>query len=287
MQSSRSDLESLHFSPTAPGEALSQSNFGKMLTSNPSHDISQKKLNEYLFKMVRYRHMDFELARFIMAKAILSPKQLYQHTKRSKQIKNQWHRDDPCITAVNIFVLVICALVINIVSSSSYNPLHILFEWLITSFVFVFLHFLAYGAIIAACTKLIAEKYLRKEESISMHSPQGGHTVEPMYSFDIHCNGFIPVVLFNYVGNVSKSLALISLKSDTFDGFWHAQVVGLHLQYAIYNGISFKWSLCSKHVILFLSDFQRLFYSSFHNKASQVPDTYSGYMLTYGPLHDC
>ena len=50
--------------------------------------MSQRKLNEYLFKAVRYRHMDFELARFIMLKSITSPKQLYLHTKRSKQIRN-------------------------------------------------------------------------------------------------------------------------------------------------------------------------------------------------------
>ena len=38
-----------------------------------AHDVSSRKLNEYLFKMVRYRHMDFELARFIMIKSIISP----------------------------------------------------------------------------------------------------------------------------------------------------------------------------------------------------------------------
>ena len=38
-----------------------------------AHDVSSRKLNEYLFKAVRYRHMDFELARFLMIKSILSP----------------------------------------------------------------------------------------------------------------------------------------------------------------------------------------------------------------------
>ena len=58
-------------------------------TSNKAaHDVSSRKLNEYCFKMVRYRHMDMELARFIMIKSILAPSQLYMHTKRSKQIKN-------------------------------------------------------------------------------------------------------------------------------------------------------------------------------------------------------
>ena len=48
------------------------------------HEVSSRKLNEYLFKMVRYRHMDFDLACFLMIKSITDPKQLYLHTKRSK-----------------------------------------------------------------------------------------------------------------------------------------------------------------------------------------------------------
>ena len=190
-------------SPTAPGEALSHSPLGQQLTSSPSHDISQKKLNEYLFKMMRPRHMDFELAKLILIKSIISPKQLYLHTKRSKQIKNQWHRDDPCVTAVNVLLLLFCALLINISNPSSYNPVHLLMQWLVTSFCFVFLHFIVYGVIISLITKNIAEKFLRKDERSQMHSPAGGHLIEPMYSFDIHCNGFFPVILFNYFGNVS------------------------------------------------------------------------------------
>jgi hypothetical protein len=53
-------------------------------TLKSAHDLSSRKLNEYLFKAVRYRHMDLELARFIMIKSLVSPKQLYLHTKRSK-----------------------------------------------------------------------------------------------------------------------------------------------------------------------------------------------------------
>lgn len=190
-------------SPTAPGEALSHDPLSQQITSSPSHEISQKKLNEYLFKMVRYRHMDFELARLILIKSILSPKQLYQHTKRSKQIKNQWHRDDPCVTTVNIALLIICALLMNLVDPNIHNPINLVFDWIITSFCFVLLHFIVYGVIIACSTKIIAEKYLRKDERNQIHSPAGGHLIEPMYSFDIHCNGFFPVILFFYFGNVS------------------------------------------------------------------------------------
>ena len=42
-------------------------------STQTAHDLSMRKLNEYMFKAVRYRHMDFELARFLMIKSILSP----------------------------------------------------------------------------------------------------------------------------------------------------------------------------------------------------------------------
>ena len=68
-------------------EDRSNDTSGKPVPSQ-AHDVSSRKLNEYLFKAVRYRHMDLELARFIMIKSLVSPKQLYLHTKRSKLIKN-------------------------------------------------------------------------------------------------------------------------------------------------------------------------------------------------------
>lgn len=75
-----------HGSIIKGGTTQDNSNENSSLKS--AHDISSRKLNEYLFKAVRYRHMDLELARFIMIKSLVSPKQLYLHTKRSKQIKN-------------------------------------------------------------------------------------------------------------------------------------------------------------------------------------------------------
>ena len=38
-----------------------------------SHELSNRKLNEYMFKIVRYRHMDLELAKFLMIKSLVSP----------------------------------------------------------------------------------------------------------------------------------------------------------------------------------------------------------------------
>ena len=61
----------------------------------------------------------------------------------------------------------------------------------------------------AAIARFIAHKYLRSnEDGKKLHAPAGGHEVEPMYAFDIHCNGFFPMILFFYFGNVSHKRQL-------------------------------------------------------------------------------
>ena len=130
-----------------------------------AHEMSQRKLNEYLFKAVRYRHMDFELARFIMLKSITSPKQLYLHTKRSKQIRNQWHRDDPCLTSLNVTFLVLCAFLICLSYPRGLSLDSLLLEWIITSACFVVTHFVFLGILMASSTRKFAHSYLRESSS--------------------------------------------------------------------------------------------------------------------------
>ena len=122
----------------------------------------------------------------------------------------------------------------NISNPNSYNPINFVVQWLVTSICFVLLHFIVYGVMISLITKTIAEKFLRKDERSQMHSPAGGHTIEPMYSFDIHCNGFFPVILFNYFGNVSvvflnfDDVYYLSLVPD--DAIWFEPVVEFYFQ---------------------------------------------------------
>lgn len=154
------DLEGSPTSLTSPYKKT-ESREDRGSYEKSAHDVSGRKLNEYLFKAIRYRHMDFELARFIMIKSILSPKQLYLHTKRSKQIKNQWHRDDPCLTSCNVAFLVFCALLVCLSQPRfGFSLGSLLLEWLITSFCFVVLHFLVFGVVMAAVTRYVAHKHL-------------------------------------------------------------------------------------------------------------------------------
>ena len=138
--------------------------------------------------------MDFELARFIMIKSIISPKQLYLHTKRSKQIKNQWHRDDPCLTSVNVTFLLLCAFLVCLAMSPArrgFSLGSLLLDWMILSFCFVVIHFVLYGVGVAALSRFIAHKYLRRQSGDTapkspgtagsasskggLHAPAGGH----------------------------------------------------------------------------------------------------------------
>mmetsp|Transcript_5724 Transcript_5724/g.7718 ORF Transcript_5724/g.7718 Transcript_5724/m.7718 type:complete len:144 (-) Transcript_5724:268-699(-) len=130
------------------------------------------------------------------------------HTKRSKQIKNQWHRDDPCLTSVNVAFLVLCAFLVCLSYPRGLSLGSLLFEWLFTSLAFVLVHFVFFGMVMAALSRWVAHKYLSDNElggglnpGAKPHVPQGGHQVEPLYAFDIHCNGFFPVILFCYFGN--------------------------------------------------------------------------------------
>ena len=129
------------------------------------------------------------------------------HTKRSKQIKNQWHRDDPCLTSVNVAFLCLCAFLICLSYPRGFSLGSLLLEWVVTSLTFVVLHYILFGVGMATASRFITHRYLSDSESgnNTLHAPSGGHQVEPMYAFDIHCNGFFPFILFFYFGNVSST----------------------------------------------------------------------------------
>jgi hypothetical protein len=79
----------------------------------------------------------------------------------------------------------------------------VLLHWLTKSFCFVFIDFLLIGFILSYMTKKFAERYLRKSEKRQIHAQVVASKVEPLYAFDIHCNGFFPIILFCYFINVS------------------------------------------------------------------------------------
>mmetsp|Transcript_11427 Transcript_11427/g.7950 ORF Transcript_11427/g.7950 Transcript_11427/m.7950 type:complete len:81 (+) Transcript_11427:380-622(+) len=57
--------------------------------------------------------------------------------------------------------------------------------------------FIFIGCAIGAGYKFTIEKYLLKDTS-DLHAPKQGYKVEPLYTFDIHCNSFVPVFLITF-----------------------------------------------------------------------------------------
>lgn len=80
-------------------------------------------------------------------------------------------------------------------------------NWITTSFCLVLFHFIVWGVLMASVTRHVAQTYLQADERSKIHSAAEGHRVEPMYAFDIHCNGFFPMILIFYFGNVRFSLS--------------------------------------------------------------------------------
>eukprot|EP00347_Sterkiella_histriomuscorum_P011661 403371600 len=161
-------------------------------SQNNNYKITKKYIQHYIFKMVRYKQMDFDLAVFLMINSLKSPAKLYQHTKRLKQIRNQWHRDDPCLVSAISVLLFIIGFIYGIVLQKDF-----MIGYIICGLKMVLLHFALSGVIVSSICRWIAQQYMRKEDKVEVHKTL--NTIEPMYAFDIHCNAFFPMFVFCYV----------------------------------------------------------------------------------------
>lgn len=143
---------------------------------------------EYLRRMIQYAQMDIDYTFAQMIYLCIAPKKVYQLTSYRKQTKNQWARDDPAFVVVIVFFLMISSIAYGLaLEVGSGGFLHIMI-------LFVGIHFLLAGAIIATCSRFISNKYLRLQ---TFHGVE--QRMEWMYAFDIHCNAFFPLFLVLYV----------------------------------------------------------------------------------------
>ncbi|CDW76108.1 UNKNOWN [Stylonychia lemnae] len=177
----------------AQNQSSSDSNtLGQQQQANNNYKLTKKYIKHYIFKMVRPKQMDFDLALFLMINSLKSPAKLYQYTKRLKQIRNQWHRDDPCLVSSIIVILFIIGITYGIVLQKDFVT-----GYLQIAMKMILLHFALSGVIISFGCKFIAERYMRKEDKQSVHAAI--NSIEPMYAFDIHCNSFFPFFVFAYL----------------------------------------------------------------------------------------
>ena len=111
--------------------------------------------------------MDFDLALFLILNALKAPNKLYQHTKRLKQIRNHWHRDDPCLTAVIIGAMILLSVAYSIMVplvTKEERKCSIIVNCVYNIIKLVFIQFLLFGVLISALFKWIAETFLMKSE---------------------------------------------------------------------------------------------------------------------------
>mmetsp|Transcript_58961 Transcript_58961/g.120718 ORF Transcript_58961/g.120718 Transcript_58961/m.120718 type:complete len:244 (+) Transcript_58961:401-1132(+) len=146
-------------------------------------------LPEYIRRAIKYPQMDLEYTFWQMVTLCIDPKKVYKHTTWHKQTKNQWARDDPAFTVLCVGFLLVAAIAYSIAFQIT-NPwtfLRVVLGTVLFDFVFI-------GTMLATCTWVIANKYLRVHSSRDVEQE-----VEWMYSFDVHCNSFFPLFLILYV----------------------------------------------------------------------------------------
>jgi len=144
--------------------------------------------SEYMRRMIQYAQMDMSYTFAQMMYLCIAPRKVYQLTSYRKQTKNQWARDDPAFVVVLVVFLCVSAVAYSIALQV---PGASMFRILV---LFVGVHFVLHGVVLASCAWFISNKYLRVS---SFHGVE--QRMEWMYAFDIHCNSFFPLFLVLYV----------------------------------------------------------------------------------------
>lgn len=146
------------------------------------------KFSEYMRRMLQRSQMDIEYTFVQMSYLCFAPRKVYQLTSYRKQTKNQWARDDPAFVVVLVFFLFVASVAYGV----AFQVTAATYAWILTLFIAV--HFLAGGAVVATFTWFVSNKYLRLQTY--QNSDQN---IQWMYAFDIHCNSFCPVFFVLYV----------------------------------------------------------------------------------------
>jgi len=145
--------------------------------------------SEYMRRMIHYAQMDIDYTFAQLLYLCFAPRKVYQLASYRKQTKNQWARDDPGVVVVLVGFLVAAAISYGIALEvrGFFGMFRILS-------LFIGVHFVLVGSLVATLCWYIANKYLRVR---SYHGVE--QHIEWMYAFDIHCNSFFPLFLVLYV----------------------------------------------------------------------------------------
>jgi hypothetical protein len=139
----------------------------------------------YIRRAFNWRQMDLDYTLFQMLSICTSPRRLYQLSTWRKRTKNQWARDDPAFVLILAAGLLVSTLAYSVALKGSFVGFLVSALWVVLT------ELLGLGVIIALLTNQIAKHYMVKEgASLS--------EVEVLFSFDIHCNSYVPVYIFTH-----------------------------------------------------------------------------------------
>mmetsp|Transcript_19998 Transcript_19998/g.37126 ORF Transcript_19998/g.37126 Transcript_19998/m.37126 type:complete len:228 (+) Transcript_19998:527-1210(+) len=142
--------------------------------------------SEYIRRAIQWRQMDLDYTFFQMLFICCSPKKLYQLASWRKRTKNQWARDDPAFIVILAAGLIVSSLAYSIAFRAGFVGFFLSSVWTIL------VELLACGAVCASVTHYITKNYMIKEDHDSSE-------LEWLFSFDIHCNSYLPVYLLTHV----------------------------------------------------------------------------------------
>ncbi|CAG2165015.1 unnamed protein product [Oppiella nova] len=143
-----------------------------------------EKWSQYMSRLFRLGHMDFEFAIWQMIYLFVSPKKVYRNFQYRKQTKNQFARDDPAF-----LVLLFVWFVISATGLSLALRLHFL-GFVKFLFWVTFVDCVLVGALVATLFWFATNRYMRTS---------GTEDVEWGYAFDVHLNAFFPPLLILHV----------------------------------------------------------------------------------------
>lgn len=151
-------------------------------------------LTQYIRRLWAWEQMDFESC-FDQMAALVGPPQsmakVYKLAMYRKRTKNQWARDDPAFALVQVMLIFMAALAWSVVCLRA--------RFTVARFVLLFCnelvgYWLLGGMAVAGTCASVANRYLIENSINSV-----AQTVEWLYAFDIHCNGFFVSFLFTHV----------------------------------------------------------------------------------------
>jgi len=163
----------------------------RVLTGGGDPSGGWTRLPPIFRRMLRFQHMDFELALWQLTYLCIAPRKVYKQVYYHKQTHNTWARNDPAM-----LILIIAALALTSAAWSIVYQLGPL-GGIRLALLMIFRDFILTGLVMCSLLWFMSNRLLNHTAPGTVQTDPG--KVEWAYAFDVHCNGFVPVLLLLYV----------------------------------------------------------------------------------------